>query len=120
MPAFLAFAVIPFGPEVTIPFTDTTTPLQLTDMPVAVLFILAISSIGIYGIVLGGWSSGSTYSLLGGLRSQRADDLLRGRDGPRAGRGVPVRRLDVDLGDRRAQERLWFGIDPAARRSSST
>jgi len=69
VPAFLAFAVIPFGPEVRIPFTDTRTPLQLTDMPVGVLFILAISSIGIYGIVLGGWSSGSTYSLLGGLRS---------------------------------------------------
>ncbi|GAA1909289.1 NADH-quinone oxidoreductase subunit H [Marmoricola bigeumensis] len=69
VPAFVAFSVIPFGPEVRIPFTDTTTQLQLTDMPVAVLFILAISSVGIYGIVLGGWSSGSTYSLLGGLRS---------------------------------------------------
>jgi NADH-quinone oxidoreductase subunit H len=69
VPAFLAFAVIPFGPEVTIPFTHIRTPLQLTDMPVSVLFVLAISSIGIYGIVLGGWSSGSTYSLLGGLRS---------------------------------------------------
>jgi NADH-quinone oxidoreductase subunit H len=69
VPAFLAFAVIPFGPDVKIPFTDRTTPLQLTDMPVGVLFVLAISSIGIYGIVLGGWSSGSTYSLLGGLRS---------------------------------------------------
>jgi NADH-quinone oxidoreductase subunit H len=65
----VAFSVIPFGPVVTIPFTDTQTPLQLTDMPVAVLFVLAIASIGIYGIVLGGWSSGSTYSLLGGLRS---------------------------------------------------
>ncbi len=69
VPAFLAFSVIPFGPEVRIPFTDTVTPLQLTDMPVAVLFILAIASMQIYGIVLGGWSSGSTYSLLGGLRS---------------------------------------------------
>jgi NADH-quinone oxidoreductase subunit H len=67
--AFLAFAVIPFGPEVPVPFSDRTTPLQLTDMPVAVLFVLAAASIGIYGIVLGGWSSGSTYSLLGGLRS---------------------------------------------------
>ncbi|GAB6985246.1 NADH-quinone oxidoreductase subunit NuoH [Nocardioides pyridinolyticus] len=67
--AFVTFAVIPFGPVVTIPFTDTETPLQLTDMPVAVLFVLAIASVGIYGIVLGGWSSGSTYSLLGGLRS---------------------------------------------------
>ncbi len=69
IPAFVTFSVIPFGPEAKIPFTDTRTPLQLTDMPVAVLFILAIASIGIYGIVLGGWSSGSTYSLLGGLRS---------------------------------------------------
>jgi NADH-quinone oxidoreductase subunit H len=69
IPAFLAIAVIPFGPEVKIPFSDVTTPLQLTDLPVGVLYILAIASIGIYGIVLAGWSSGSTYSLLGALRS---------------------------------------------------
>ena len=69
VPAFVTFSVIPFGPEVKVPFTDITTPLQLTDMPVAVIFVMAIASIGIYGIVLGGWSSGSTYSLLGGLRS---------------------------------------------------
>ena len=69
IPAFVTFSVIPFGPEVKIPFSDVTTPLQLTDMPVAVLFVMAIASVGIYGIVLGGWSSGSTYSLLGGLRS---------------------------------------------------
>jgi len=69
VPAFVTFSVIPFGPVVGLPFTDRTTPLQLTDMPVAVLFVMAIASIGIYGIVLGGWSSGSTYSLLGGLRS---------------------------------------------------
>lgn len=67
IPAFVTFAVIPFGPEVN--FFGVTTPLQLTDMPVAVLFVMAIASVGIYGIVLGGWSSGSTYSLLGGLRS---------------------------------------------------
>ncbi len=69
IPAFVAWAVIPFGPEVTVPFTDIKTPLQLTDMPVAVIYVLAVASIGIYGIVLAGWSSGSTYSLLGGLRS---------------------------------------------------
>ncbi len=69
IPAFVTFAVIPFGPVVKVPFTDVTTPLQLTDMPVAVIFVMAIASIGIYGIVLGGWSSGSTYSLLGGMRS---------------------------------------------------
>lgn len=67
VPAFVTFAVIPFGPEVN--FFGEHTPLQLTDMPVAVLFVMAIASIGIYGIVLAGWSSGSTYSLLGGLRS---------------------------------------------------
>jgi NADH-quinone oxidoreductase subunit H len=69
VPAFVTFSVIPFGPVVDVPFTDIRTPLQLTDMPVAVIFVMAIASIGIYGIVLGGWSSGSTYSLLGGLRS---------------------------------------------------
>ncbi len=69
IPAFVTFSVIPFGPVVDVPFTDIRTPLQLTDMPVAVIFVMAIASIGIYGIVLGGWSSGSTYSLLGGLRS---------------------------------------------------
>jgi NADH-quinone oxidoreductase subunit H len=67
IPAFLTFAVIPFGPEVSI--LGHHTPLQLTDLPVAVLFILACSSFGVYGIVLAGWSSGSTYPLLGGLRS---------------------------------------------------
>ncbi len=66
-PAFLAFAVIPLGPEVTM--FGHRTHLQLTDLPVGVLYILAITSIGVYGIVLGGWSGGSSYSLLGGLRS---------------------------------------------------
>ncbi len=68
-PAFLAFAVIPMGDRARIPFTEITTPLQLTDLPVAVLYILAATSIGVYGIVLAGWSSGSTYPLLGGVRS---------------------------------------------------
>ncbi|HWF41630.1 MAG TPA: NADH-quinone oxidoreductase subunit NuoH [Acidothermaceae bacterium] len=67
IPAFMAFAVIPFGPTVSI--FGKHTNLQLTDLPVAVLFVLAMSSMGIYGIVLAGWSSGSTYPLLGGVRS---------------------------------------------------
>lgn len=67
VPAYMAWAVIPFGPEVSI--FGQTTPLQVTDFPVAVLYILAIASIGIYGVVLAGWASGSTYPLLGGLRS---------------------------------------------------
>ena len=65
--AFLTFAVIPLGPSVSI--FGTQTPLQLTDFPVSVLYVLAIASVGIYGIVLSGWASGSTYPLLGGLRS---------------------------------------------------
>ena len=65
--AFTAFSVIPFGPEVSM--FGHRTPLQLTDLPVGVLLVLAVASLGIYGIVLGGWSSGSTYPLLGGLRS---------------------------------------------------
>jgi NADH-quinone oxidoreductase subunit H len=67
VPAFMAFAVIPLGPQVSI-FGQVTT-LQLADFPVAVLYVLAATSVGIYGIVLAGWSSGSTYPLLGGLRS---------------------------------------------------
>ncbi|WP_297083005.1 NADH-quinone oxidoreductase subunit NuoH [uncultured Demequina sp.] len=67
--AFLIFSVIPFGPTTHIPFTDVHTPLQLTDFPVAVLFILACAALGVYGIVLGGWASGSTYPLMGAVRS---------------------------------------------------
>src|SRR5664279_619680 len=67
VPAFLAFAVIPFGPEVSM--FGHHTPLQLTDLPVGVLLVFACSSLGVYGIVLSGWASGSSYPLLGGLRS---------------------------------------------------
>src|ERR671917_2179383 len=69
IPAITAFAVIPVAGEVRVPFTDIHTPLQVTDFPVSVLFIVAIASVGVYGIVLAGWSSGSTYALLGALRS---------------------------------------------------
>jgi NADH-quinone oxidoreductase subunit H len=66
-PAVLSVGVIPVGPEVSI--FNHHTPLQITDLPVAVLFILAMASIGVYGIVLAGWSSQSPYPLLGALRS---------------------------------------------------
>ena len=64
---FLAFAVIPMTGKVL--FFGEETVMQLTDLPVGVLYILAAASVGVYGIVLAGWSSGSTYPLLGGLRS---------------------------------------------------
>jgi NADH-quinone oxidoreductase subunit H len=69
VPAITAFAVIPIAGPVRVPFTDIVTPLQVSDLPVSVLFIVAVASIGVYGIVLAGWSSGSTYALLGALRS---------------------------------------------------
>jgi NADH-quinone oxidoreductase subunit H len=65
--SFMAFAVIPLSGEVN--FFGRKTAMQLTDLPVGVLYVLAIASVGVYGIVLAGWSSGSTYPLLGGLRS---------------------------------------------------
>jgi len=64
---FLAFAVIPMTGKVL--FFGEETVFQLTDLSVGVLYILAAASVGVYGIVLAGWSSGSTYPLLGGLRS---------------------------------------------------
>jgi len=67
VPAFLAFSVIPFGPTVSL--FGHQTPLQLTDLPVGVLLVLAMASIGVYGIVLGGWASRSPYAILGGLRA---------------------------------------------------
>jgi NADH-quinone oxidoreductase subunit H len=66
-PAFVSFAIIPWGPVVSI--FHHHTPLQITDLPVAVLLVLAMSSVGVYGIVLAGWSSNSPYALLGALRS---------------------------------------------------
>jgi NADH-quinone oxidoreductase subunit H len=65
--AFMAFAVMPLTGPVN--FFGEETVMQLTDIPVGVLYVLATASVGVYGIVLAGWSSGSTYPLLGGLRS---------------------------------------------------
>lgn len=65
--AFVSFAIIPLSGSVWM--FGHHTPLQLTDTPVAVLLVLAAAGVGVYGIVLAGWSSGSTYPLLGGLRS---------------------------------------------------
>jgi NADH-quinone oxidoreductase subunit H len=64
---FMSFAVIPVTGTVSL--FGHKTIMQLTDLPVGVLYVLAVASVGVYGIVLAGWSSGSTYPLLGGLRS---------------------------------------------------
>ena len=64
--ALLAFAVIPFGPSVQAGGVEL---FQITDLDIGLLFVLSVSSMGVYGIVLAGWSSNSKYSLLGSLRS---------------------------------------------------
>lgn len=67
IPAFLIFMVIPIGAPVTI--GETVVTLQVTDLNVALLFILAMSSLAVYSIVLSGWASGSKYPLIGGVRA---------------------------------------------------
>ena len=64
--ALLAFAVIPFGPSTLAGGVEL---FQITDLDIGLLFVLSVSSMGVYGIVLAGWSSNSKYSLLGSLRS---------------------------------------------------
>jgi NADH-quinone oxidoreductase subunit H len=65
--SLIGFAIIPWGPEVSI--FHHQTPLQIADLPIGVLLVLAMSSVGVYGIVLAGWASKGPYSMLGALRS---------------------------------------------------
>lgn len=67
LPAVLAFAVVPFGAGIEL--FGREIPLQLADLNVGILFVLAMGSLAVYGVVLAGWSSGSAYPLLGGIRS---------------------------------------------------
>ncbi|HEU0040895.1 MAG TPA: NADH-quinone oxidoreductase subunit NuoH [Jiangellaceae bacterium] len=108
VPAFVIFAVVPLGPEVSI--FGVETPLQLTDTSVSVLLMLAIASVGVYGLMLAGWSSGSTYPLLGGIRSTAqviSYELAMGLSfvavflfsGTMSTSGIVA-----------GQERLWYGI----------
>ena len=70
VPALIGFAVIPFGPNWTVEILGVDyKPFVISDINIGVLYILAFSSIGAYGVILGGWASNSKYSLLGGLRS---------------------------------------------------
>ncbi|MGH8826156.1 MAG: NADH-quinone oxidoreductase subunit NuoH [Jiangellaceae bacterium] len=108
VPAFVIFSVVPLGPEVSI--FGVVTPLQLTDTSVSVLLMLAIASVGVYGLMLAGWSSGSTYPLLGGIRSTAqviSYELAMGLSfvavflfsGTMSTSGIVA-----------GQERLWYGI----------
>jgi NADH-quinone oxidoreductase subunit H len=71
IPALITIAVIPFGPDISITLKgiEYLIPLQITDLNVGVLYVLAMAGLGVYGIVLAGWSSNSKYSLMGGVRS---------------------------------------------------
>jgi NADH-quinone oxidoreductase subunit H len=66
--AIMAIIVYPFGPVVTLPFLGPT-PLRIAQFDVALLYVLGVTSVGVYGIALAGWSSNNKYSLMGGLRS---------------------------------------------------
>jgi NADH-quinone oxidoreductase subunit H len=67
--AIMALIVYPFGPTITLPFVGWTFPLVIARFDVALLYVLGVTSVGVYGIALAGWSSNNKYSLMGGLRS---------------------------------------------------
>ena len=93
-------------------------PLQVTDVNVAVLVIFAITSMGIYGIVLAGWSSNSKYSLLGGLRSSAQMISYELSYGAGAGGGRHAGRVAVAARDRDGPVGLLVGVHPEAGTSS--
>jgi len=115
IPAFIAFAVIPFGDTTTLfGLLSKPVPLHITDINVGILFVFGVASLGVYGIVLAGWSSNNKYSLLGGLRasaqlisyelpmglsvvgvlmltgSLSLVDIVRAQEGVYAWRGIPL------------------------------
>src|SRR5438034_2073321 len=67
--ALMSIVVYPFGPDIHLPFLDRTIPLVIARFDVALLYVLGVTSVGVYGIALAGWSSNNKYSLMGGLRS---------------------------------------------------
>ncbi|HET9785761.1 MAG TPA: NADH-quinone oxidoreductase subunit NuoH [Pyrinomonadaceae bacterium] len=67
--AIMAIVVYPFGPTITLPFLNWSFPLVIARFDVALLYVLGVTSVGVYGIALAGWSSNNKYSLMGGLRS---------------------------------------------------
>ena len=103
VPAFLAFAIVPIGGTVSI--AGHTTELQLADPAIGVLWLLMMSGIGLYGVMLAGWSSGSKYPLLGSVRASAQLLSLRGGVRPRDRRRPRAHRVALDARHRRTSSR---------------
>ena len=111
MPAIITIAVVPFGS------TLFGVPMVIADINVGILFVFAIASLGVYGIVIGGWASNSKYPFLGGVRSSCANDFLRAFARSRCHSGFSARRQF-------ASDRAWCdtrsSMAGSSRRSSAT
>jgi NADH-quinone oxidoreductase subunit H len=69
IPAMTVFVAVPFGDRITLPLIGRPVSLYISDMNVGLLYVLSVASLGVYGVIIGGWASNSKYPLLGGLRS---------------------------------------------------
>ena len=98
IPAIMTFAVVPFGAPVRLFGREVA--LQVADLNVGVLFFMALSSIAVYGVALGGWASNSKYALLGSIRGLGPADLLRAFHGALAGSHGDARPVVPAFGDR--------------------
>jgi NADH-quinone oxidoreductase subunit H len=109
--ALAAFAVIPFGSNINI--FGMNVPLRVTDLNIGILYIFGITSLGVYGIVLAGWSSNNRYSLLGGIRSS-AQVISYELAMTMAVLGVLILTGSLSMNDIVQHQRtIWFGFLPA-------
>jgi len=107
--ALMTIIVYPFGPKITIPFTNWSFELVVARFDVALLYVLAVTSVGVYGIMLAGWSSNNKYSLMGGLRSSAqliSYELSLGLSLI----GVVLINSTLDLYNIVEQQGGWFGL----------
>lgn len=107
--ALMTIIVYPFGPVVTIPFTDISFPLVIARFDIALLYVLGITSVGVYGIMLAGWASNSKYSLMGALRASAqmiSYELSLGLSLV----GVVLMSGTLDLYNIVEQQTGWFGM----------